>query len=390
VPAIRTFRATAETSIYRGFATPYEPLDRDFLETVAGEYARGFAQRFVRRCRRNFAARGRRLFQFVEAALENPLTFETIWDPSFGQARRAVLERKAVGSVGRAVALGLRLVERGHPGEWEFQLGVPLRFHFDRWLLPSCDWINVKTTPAEITIRVAHRGRIRVLRFSRTRNKLENNSVDRLPIVNSDGQRYILVQGAAAKAFPPLEGILSMPDADVVTCALHKALRLLARHAPIFLPWIGRVIRRIIPVLSPLQMTCSGSYEDYPGTIYMSLNCAPVAIAEILVHEATHQYYYILARYGAIDDGSGQTFFSPIKGTKRPLAMILLAYHAFANVLLFYRLCRQKHIRDSGYCRTNEAQLVPKLHVLEDTLARTNALTPLGEALWRPLAARLW
>jgi len=219
---------------------------------------------------------------------------------------------------------------------------------------------------------------------------LENNSVAKLPIINSDGQRYILVHGAAAKAFPSLEGILLMRDANVATCALHKAISLLARYAPIFLPWIGRVIRRIIPVLSSSQMTCSGSYEDYPGTIYMSLNCAPVAIAEILVHEATHQYYYILARYGAIDDGSGQTFFSPIKGTKRPLAMILLAYHAFANVLLFYRSCRQKHIRDSGYCRTNEAQLVPKLHVLEDTLASTNALTPLGEALWRPLAARLW
>jgi HEXXH motif-containing protein len=110
----------------------------------------------------------------------------------------------------------------------------------------------------------------------------------------------------------------------------------------------------------------------------------------MLIHEATHQYFHLLARYGALDDGTGEMYFSPIKGTERPVNMILLAYHAFGNVLLFYRLCRRKRLKDAGYCRKNELQLLPQLRKLEEALVHTNALTPLGEALWRPLAVRLW
>jgi HEXXH motif-containing protein len=358
---------------------------------VAVEYARGFAQRFAQRCRRNLGTRNVEFLQFLDSGLEKPLAFETIWDTSFGQARRTVLGANSSGLMRRAAALGLRLAESGHLGEWELGLKIPVRLHFDRWLLPRSEWIKVTATSASVTIHTAHRGRIRPLRFWRTNNSWETCAADTIPIIHTDGRRYILVQGTAAEMFR-LDGIRRMPpaDTDAAISALYGALNLLARYAPIFLPWIGRVLRKIIPVRSVPGKICSGSYEDHPGTVYVSLDWPSVAIAEILVHEATHQYYFLLKHYGAVDDGSGQTFFSPIKGTKRPISMILLAYHAFANVLLFYRLCSQKRIRDAGYCRRNEIRLVHQLKVLEDALVRSKALTPLGEALWRPLAARIW
>ena len=123
--------------------------------------------------------------------------------------------------------------------------------------------------------------------------------------------------------------------------------------------------------------------------IYFSVDCPAVAIAEILVHEASHQYYFLSARYGSLLNGPDRPYFSPIKETKRPLSMILLAYHAFANVMLFYRLCRRNGLGDNDYCRANEAQLAPQLAVLQDTLSRSKALSPLGQALWKPVAARL-
>jgi HEXXH motif-containing protein len=133
----------------------------------------------------------------------------------------------------------------------------------------------------------------------------------------------------------------------------------------------------------------SGGGQDHPGSVYISIHCPSVAIAEMLIHEATHQYFYLLSRYGALDQGSAKTYYSPIKRTERPISMILLAHHAFGNVLLFYRLCRQKGLRDAGYCERHEASLAPQVQQLQDTLAGAKALTALGDALWQPLASRL-
>ena len=115
-----------------------------------------------------------------------------------------------------------------------------------------------------------------------------------------------------------------------------------------------------------------------------------MALAEMLVHEATHQYMYILCRLGDIDDGSDpKLYYSPVRRMERPLWAIVLAYHAFANVLLLYRLCRQSGIEDDGYCSRHEALLVPQLRELERVLTQTNALTEIGRGLVEPLSERI-
>lgn len=389
--ANKTARLTDEAAIYRGFSCPYEFLEAEFLEAIAVEYARGFTKRFVRLCDRNFGARNRKLVQFVDAGLENPLTFDTVWNDAFAQVRRAVLETNSPQLLPRAATLGLRLAESGQLGEWEVEFASPVRLQLDRWLLPGSKRVNVASTARDVTIQVAHRGSRRTAVFSRRLDRLQADDVVILPVVGCRNHvRCQILVGDVAKPFQ-LDGIrpVSSTGADASTNAVRKALHTLAKFAPIFLPWVGRVLRGLIPVQSVPGKICSGSYQDHPGTIYASVDCPPMALAEILVHEASHQYYFLLARYGALDTGSGEAFFSPIKGTKRPLSMILLAYHAFANVLLLYRLCRKNGIRDGDYCRENERQLMPQLRVLERALGSAKTLTPLGESLWRPLAARI-
>src|SRR6266852_5178334 len=110
----------------------------------------------------------------------------------------------------------------------------------------------------------------------------------------------------------------------------------------------------------------------------------------MLVHEATHLYFHLLCSVGNVDDSSDSTlYYSPIKRQGRPIRAILLAYHAFANVVLFYRLCQEKGLSDDGYCRQQENDLLPQLKQLEASLHTTRALTPLGLALWEPLAERV-
>src|SRR6185312_15271355 len=102
----------------------------------------------------------------------------------------------------------------------------------------------------------------------------------------------------------------------------------------------------VVPIAGgPTDGLCSGSSASEPGRCHMSVRAGQVKLAEMLVHEATHQYYYLVTRLGPVDDGTDSTlYYSPVKNCYRPLAYILIAYHAFANVLLFSQRCL-----DAGY-----------------------------------------
>jgi hypothetical protein len=60
-----------------------------------------------------------------------------------------------------------------------------------------------------------------------------------------------------------------------------------------------------------------------------------------------------------------------------------------ANVLLCYRQCCKSGLRDGGYIRRQERELLPQLDQLESPLRHTRGLTALGKALWEPLAERI-
>jgi HEXXH motif-containing protein len=105
----------------------------------------------------------------------------------------------------------------------------------------------------------------------------------------------------------------------------------------------------------------------------------------------SHQYYYVATRLGPVDDGSDPTlYYSPIKRTGRPIANILLAYHAFGNVVLLMRDLRLNGYADeTGYISANESALGAQLQELEAGLMSTTALTSVGRSLYDPLTARL-
>src|SRR4030095_1007542 len=109
----------------------------------------------------------------------------------------------------------------------------------------------------------------------------------------------------------------------------------------------------------------SFSDQDRPGTIGASLPASALSIGETLVHEASHQMANIRKRLGPLDDGSDDRgYFSPVKQTERPVDAILIAYHAFANVVLFYRACLASGVEDVAHCCRNEERHVRELGIL--------------------------
>jgi len=109
-------------------------------------------------------------------------------------------------------------------------------------------------------------------------------------------------------------------------------------------------------------------------------------VAEMLVHEACHQYFYLVRRLGPVHDlADTQLYYSPAVDRERRLDRIVMAYHAFANVLCFYRTAMGSGMEDE-VCARVESELQDDVVLMERTLVGNPALTALGAALVEPLA----
>lgn len=190
---------------------------------------------------------------------------------------------------------------------------------------------------------------------------------------------------------PFREEAISVEEHASVVAAFDRAFDIIDAFAPEYGPWTLRLLRDIIPLDSAPGSMRSGSSVAEPGSCHISFRVGPVQLAEMLVHETTHQYYYLLSRYGPVDDGGDQQlYYSPAKECGRPIHYILIAYHAFANVLLFSRRCLAGTNEDKdGYLRHNVNVLSGWMQSFERALQRTRALTDVGRALWLPLAREL-
>lgn len=171
------------------------------------------------------------------------------------------------------------------------------------------------------------------------------------------------------------------------TCGA-SALRLIEHCAPRYVSWVHRVIHSIEPIFMHPGLIRSASSSDRPGVMGLSGFSSAVELAELLVHEAAHQYVFLTRCIGpTVNQCHRSLYYSSARGTKRPLDSILLAFHAFANVLLFYQCVRQA----SGAARTsaNERRTLETTRQLADVIRNSAHLTELGSALTTPLLSRL-
>lgn len=107
----------------------------------------------------------------------------------------------------------------------------------------------------------------------------------------------------------------------------------------------GEFVRRfgsvIVPVVSARAEThCSVSFASRPGILFMSWAPNASTIAEALVHESDHQYFYLLAREGEIWASEHcvvqAVFRSPWRDDARPLDGLLRGASAFVRVAEYW------------------------------------------------------
>jgi HEXXH motif-containing protein len=159
-----------------------------------------------------------------------------------------------------------------------------------------------------------------------------------------------------------------------------------------YLAWVETVVRFLVPWRAAPGELPSGSSSGacIPGVIGIGNHEQPLALADTLVHEASHQYCYIITKLGPLDDGSDQSlYYNPFLEVKRPISRIVLAYHAFANILLFWRTAVAHGLSSCTYVSNRNDVLLAGLPLLEGALLKTKALTPFADALWKPLYEQL-
>ncbi len=379
-------------AIYRGFSCPAEPLDPEALDAVVAAHMASVVDAFLER----YAEPLERSSEGLVECLSNWSSFEPsqrdIWTPAFGMAERLAAASSADPGLAEPVVYGARLAlamqAAGLAGGFRAHFGDPVRLRFAHTFLPATRELTASGDGTSLRVDLGE-GRQGEFRRDGGRWRVTR------PVAGQDELRQVPIESAAVTFVTDevlgderQEGIPYpvAPATDEVAAAWAAAFDLIRRCSPSYLRWVDRGVREIVPVAVPDGAMISGSHTQRWGEIYMTSRLAPLKLCEMLVHEVSHQHYFFGGFLASVEDGSDPTlYYSPLKKTGRPLDKILLAYHAFANVILFYRECREQGL-ETG---VEEETILPELAQLEAPLRSTHGLTELGRAFWQPLAERI-
>ncbi len=378
--------------VFEGMSHPYAALEAEVLDAIAGEHAAQVVASFTDRFSVPLAEAGGGLASYLEGWSAHEPRLGDVWNTAFGAAENLARGTSAsAGAVRRhAVELALAMQEAGRAGGLRVDLDAAVPLRFGRWCLPPATRVAVDGDGERVRIDFDGGLNGSCAVFARdgegawaledgaatplARTPVRERALHFLPPALADEDRG---EELAYEVVPADERVVS---------AWAAALELIGRAEPRYLGWIDRGIRDIVPLDVPGGKMVSGSRTRRWGEVFMTAVLEPLQLCEMLVHEVSHQHYFLGLMVSPVHDGSDETlYYSPLKRRGRPIDKILLGYHAFANVVLFYRACRARGIET----HVEEAKILPELAELEAPLRETRALTELGRAIWEPLAERL-
>lgn len=260
------------------------------------------------------------------------------WSAELGRAN--VLARRGLPSAPLATAqMVLGLVPAGLTGRFEFQLGYPDRLHLGPRWFPCSD-----RTVIEATLDGC------VVETGLERWELPAALVPQHPgetFRAAQGSSILYVWGTAADPAVLDPRDLPVPPGLVDTCChdLDMALSHVRAAGKDCTGWVERCTRLLTLTASEHgDRLSSRSTALRPGNVAMAAPGNPLHLAELLVHEASHQHFHLGALLGRYvrPEAADQRIYSALNGRYRPLERVALAFHAIGNIYLFLdRLVRE-------------------------------------------------
>lgn len=371
----------------RGFSCPEEGIDEVFLAAIAGEYSRRVTRLFLEAHAERLSGPSPGLCELLDSWSGEHDRARAAWNSAFGDAFRLVRTGEASGADAVAVGMALHIGAQGRPGAWSAQLEVPLPLRWDSWLLPPSRRVDVRSDGRVAELRLEDG---RPIAFAADGEGWTSDAGESLPRFGRQRAVVLPRRALTLQGFDELVAA-SVEEVDAgMLDVLREAMGLLADGAPPYASWVERVVHELFLIQPQIKQIQSGSIAKYFGVVHVSAAPHVPPIAELLVHEASHQYFHLLCLLDPFDDGSDDNlYYSPAVRTERSLERIGVAYHAFANILRFYDACLASGVDDDGYYARNREALAPDVAQLEGPLRGNEALTKVGRALTEPLINRL-
>ena len=379
---------------FRGMSCPQEFVEEDFIERVAVESARTTIRAFVSEAPPLISRRSHGLVDFLNDCVETQtLTLPMAWHFSVGNiAHNLGRAERHPNLLNSAASLSAHLMSSGVAGSWQANLCSPQRLLWGNYLLPTADGILVESDGETAKLQITYEGCQRVFKLRRTNFDWNGQAMPSiLRQFGGPGGRIVIM---VPDAVEPVEFDGSFPPAisptKEMTETCQAALEFTQHVAPEYVNWITRLMRHVVLLADsgPIIQSCS-TVRD-PGLSYLSYSTQPASIAEMLIHEVSHQYFHLLWRIGPLVDLSDdKLYYSPLKKTGRRLDRILLGYHAFGNVVLFYRSCAAKVTLDETKFTRSVKQIGLVVEAMDQSLRDNPNLTALGRAIYEPISHRL-
>jgi HEXXH motif-containing protein len=174
---------------------------------------------------------------------------------------------------------------------------------------------------------------------------------------------------------------------DDAVCEITQAMSLIRECVPQYGPWCERFLRHV-HVIGKHQndVSFSRSAASRPGYVVASVPMPIELQAEMLVHECTHQYYFLLEllTHVPVNPESKDRYYSPLAGRERPLERLLVAYHAAANMAIFHTELLRGRSADGTLSRERLGVLKAANKQMLETISK-NALhlTANANAFWQ-------
>lgn len=383
-----------ETSALRGFSCPFELFPEHLHDLLLREHATGVVQLALDRHGDEIRSASDGLPDVLQSWLDNGIAVRPS-DPSFGQAQCALRGTVPAEVIDGSCAIALYLASEGLPACWDVRLSRARRLRWGGFLLPPAERIRAESDGRAAAVETWNNGARQCIEFhgefhgraagwtsSLTPMARIRVGEGTLTVLPREALDLELPEHVTAEALDHIEPGMMEP--------FREAVSILEQYVPEYVAWVRRALTHIF-LLNPQQGRVeSGSMENYPGFSHFSAYSSAAALAELLIHEAAHQYFNVLCLLGPFDDGTDETlYYSTAVKRPRPLDRIGVAYHAFANVMIYYRECVAKGIQDDGWCARHIESWTEGLRVLERPLRGNPALTNIGRALCEPLIERV-
>ena len=184
-------------------------------------------------------------------------------------------------------------------------------------------------------------------------------------------------------------------DGKEYESVLTDALKLIQEFAPDYHSWVTDVLRWIIPITPPDPATGAKtrafSMYGVPSIVHMSFPNNPLKVADLLIHECSHQYFHVAEDWFRLANGQDTNlYYSHYVKKERPIDRILIAFHAFANVSRFYIECLRNDAPFADKAKRELGGHEQWLSEFNEHLKVTSGLTKAGRNLWQPLADLLF